>query len=180
MRKTAAGGDGTMIGRMGSGWKGWLAPVAMAAALCMLGGCKPDAPVSAPPQTTPIDAEGARSIDRIGDLLAASEFQVFSINSKSQHVQTILKTQQPISSLSYTSEHTVITVFDPNDPKAFRGFYLRDRDTDSFTQIPTPSMAPKFSYVNGDLLFLAAADRTVQKDGEHTRVGIISSKSIAG
>lgn len=165
-----------MSRRTESSWKGLLTIALMAAALGVLAGCNSDRSVTAPPQTTPIDAERARSIDQIGDLLVANDFQVFSINSKTQHAKAILQTTQPISSISYTSEHTVITVFDPNDPKGFRGFYLRDRDTGSFTQVPTPQMAPKFSYVNGDLMFLAAADKTVQKDGDYTRVGIYQLK----
>ncbi|UUZ79895.1 hypothetical protein LJK88_33425 [Paenibacillus sp. P26] len=145
------------------------------AAGCRSGVSPPPGPAPAP-QTAPVDADGVKAIDETGDLLAASDREVFSVNAGSGHAQPVLQTTEPISSVSYTSGHAVITVFDPNDPKGFRGFYQRDREADGFMQVPTPQMAPKFSYINGDLLFLAAADRTAQKDGEYTRVGIYQLK----
>ncbi|TVY08311.1 hypothetical protein FPZ49_19820 [Paenibacillus cremeus] len=127
-------------------------------------------------KATPVDPEATQSIDVTGDLLVASDYQVFSIGSKSKHAKEVLQTVQPISSISYTTDHAVITVFNPSDPKAFRGFYLRDRNGDSYVQYATPQMAPKFSYVQGDLMFLASAEKTMQKDGEYSKAGIYQLK----
>ncbi|MFD0678206.1 MULTISPECIES: hypothetical protein [unclassified Paenibacillus] len=120
----------------------------------------------------PIDPESTQAIDQTGDMLLADEFQVYSINSKTQFSKRILQTGQPISSISYTSGHTVITVYDANDPKAFKGFYLRNKQSDSFLQYPTPQLSPRFSYIYGDVLFLVSADKTAQKNGDFTKVAL--------
>jgi hypothetical protein len=116
---------------------------------------------------TRIDTLATQAIDEIGDLLVSDDFQVYSVNSETKHNQRILQTEQPISSISYTSDHMVITVFDANDPKAFKGFYLRDKQSDRFIQYPTPQMSPQLSYMYGDVLFLASAEKIPQKDGDY-------------
>lgn len=164
-------------------WKGrWtmrkiiLGGVAAILLLFLYSGCRavPSAPTGV--VTTPIDAEAAKAIDEQGDLIVSGDFQVFSVDSKTNQVREILQTGQPISSVSYTKEHTVVTVFDPNNPDTFRGFYLHNKNADKFEQYATPSMSPKFSHVNGDLLFLASADTSQQQDGDYSKVGIYQLK----
>ncbi|PUA40153.1 hypothetical protein C8Z91_06560 [Paenibacillus elgii] len=130
----------------------------------------------AKPRTTPVDAEASKALDETGDLLVAGDNRVFSVNSKTNEAREVLQTEQPVSSLSYTGEHMAITVFQPSDPKASRGFYLRDSRSDSFTMYPTPGFSPKLSYIYGDLMFLASADKTAQKDGDYAKVGIYQLK----
>ncbi|NOU97883.1 hypothetical protein GC093_32350 [Paenibacillus sp. LMG 31456] len=121
---------------------------------------------------TPIDPQATQAIDETGNMLLADEFQLFSVNSKTKLSKRILHTEQSISSICYTSEHTVVTVYNANDPKAFKGFYLRDKQADSFIQYPTPQLSPKFSYLFGDVLFLVSADKTAQKSGDFTKVAL--------
>ncbi|TDF95915.1 hypothetical protein [Paenibacillus piri] len=127
-------------------------------------------------RVTPIDPEATQAIDETGDLLLADDFQLYSANSKSRFCKKILQTVQPISGISYTSEHTVITVYNPEDSKAFKGFYMRDKQSDSFVQTPTPQLTPRFSYLFGDVLFLTSADKTAQKGGEFTKVALYDLK----
>lgn len=109
-------------------------------------------------------------------MLVADDHRVFSVDSNAESAQEVLQTEQPISSISYTKEHTVVTVFDRDNPNAFRGLYLRDNNKDGYERVATPSMSPKFSYVSGDLMFLASADLTSQPDGDYTKVGIYQLK----
>ncbi|OXM84077.1 hypothetical protein [Paenibacillus rigui] len=150
--------------------------VALIAAVCISIGMLFWFQRTEPPRITPVDEEVTKAIDETGDLLAADEFQVFSVNSKTESGKPILQTTEPISGINYTAEHTVITVFNSNDPKAFRGFYVRDKQSGSFLQYATPQMSPKCSYVSGDLMFLTAAEKTVQKGSEMTKVGIYQLK----
>ncbi|WP_028547806.1 hypothetical protein [Paenibacillus sp. UNC451MF] len=130
----------------------------------------------AKPKLTAIDAEATLAIDELGDLLVTDDTQVFTVNSKTQHSKLILQTSQPISSVNYTSEHTVVTVYNPEDTKAFKGFYIRDKQSDKFAQYATPQLSPKFSYVYGDLMFVSSAEKTAQKGVDMTKVGIYQLK----
>ncbi|UQZ82738.1 hypothetical protein SK3146_01897 [Paenibacillus konkukensis] len=130
----------------------------------------------AKPQALPIDEEVTKAIDETGDLLVADPYQVFSVNSRTQRSKQILQTSQPISGISYTGDHTVVTVYNPDDPKAFKGLYVREKQGDRFLQLATPKMAPKYHYVFGDLMFVSSADKTPQKGGDMTRVGIYQLK----
>lgn len=111
-----------------------------------------------------------------GDLLVADDYHVFSVDSKSGGSERILDTDGPISSISYSADHTVVTVYNPNDQTSFRGLYIQDKQSKSFTPYPTPQWAPGRSYAFGDLLFVASADRTVQQGNEMTKVGIFQLK----
>ncbi len=128
------------------------------------------------PKLTAIDAETTQAIDETGDLLVTDNHQVFSVNSKTQQGKLILQTSQPISSINYTSDHTVITVYNPEDAKAFKGFYIRDKQSDHFAQYATPQLSPKHSYVYGDWMFVSSAETTAQKGADMTKVGIYQLK----
>lgn len=129
-----------------------------------------------PPRLTPIDEDAVTAIDETGDLLAADTYQVFSINSKNGQGTRILQTAEPVSAISYTPDYTVITVYNSSDPKAFHGFYVRDKQSSGFVQYAVPQMSPKLSYVSGDLLFVSSADKIAQKGGDMTKVGIYQLK----
>ncbi|WP_248925039.1 hypothetical protein [Paenibacillus hamazuiensis] len=119
-----------------------------------------------------IGTEVKQAVDEAGDLVVASDDTVYSVDSKTQQMKPILRTAQPISHMGYTNDHLLVTVYNPKDAQAFKGFYLRDKDSNSFSQIATPQMSPKFCYIYGDLAFFVSADKTPQKGGDYTKVGI--------
>ncbi|CAG7624448.1 hypothetical protein PAESOLCIP111_02622 [Paenibacillus solanacearum] len=131
-----------------------------------------------PPEGSEAPSAGKRAqADRAyGDLLVADDHRVFSVDSKAQRAQEVLHTEQPISSVCYTKDHAVVTVFEPDNPNGFRGLYVHDNNKDGYDQVATPAMAPRLSYVNGDLAFLASAEVTPQPDGDYTKVGIYQLK----
>lgn len=120
----------------------------------------------------PIDDEIKQAIDEIADLVVAGEHDLYSVNSKSSLFKRIFHTEQPIGHISYTQNRLLVTVLDSQDGTGFKGFYLRDKSSDSFIQIPTPRLSPNFSYVYGDFVFLTDAAKTPHKGADYTKVGI--------
>ncbi len=163
-----------MVGKEGWVLKVWL--TALVALILISLGIFHYVSRDAKPKLTTIDAEATLAIDEIGDLLVTDDHQVFTVNSKTQHSKLILQTSQPISSVNYTTDHTVITVYNPEDPKAFKGFYIRDKQSDKFAQYATPQLSPKHSYVYGDLMFVSSAEKTSPKGSDMTKVGIYQLK----
>ncbi len=85
----------------------------------------------------------------------------------------VFTSAQPISDLGYSSDYMVVAV-SPGDDKSFKGFYLRVKQEEHFSPVPTPSIRPKFCYLSGDYLFLAGSDLIQQNGAGYTKVGIMN------
>lgn len=146
--------------------------------LCTAAGCRPpSAPAGGQPTAPAQEAAQTSQPGPNAELLVAGENIVYGVSGAGLRTAALLRTESPISSVGYAGGRAVVTAYDPADAARFRGFYCRDNDDGSFVPTATPQLAPKFSYLSGDTLFLVSGELTRQQDGDYTRVGLYALKA---